>query len=85
VEEILTGEGTLTSDRTKESWVVSYTITHNTEVVTLTRHAVTQRNSVVAVRPAAAANFKPGDYTLETSDGEYVFLQNADGQWEIRL
>jgi hypothetical protein len=83
MEEIQAGTGTLASDHTKESWVVSYTITHSTEVVTLTRHPVTHTTSVVEVR--AAADFTPGEYTLETSDGEYVFLQHTDGRWEIRV
>jgi hypothetical protein len=49
MEEIQEGTGTLASDHTKESWVVSYTITHSTEVVTLTRHPVTHTTSVVEV------------------------------------
>jgi hypothetical protein len=76
------GTGKLICDRTGESWTVGYTITHSTEVVTLTRHPVTHRTSAVTVR--TTANLADGQFTLETPE-EFVLLQRVNGEWEIRF
>ena len=61
---------------------VCHTITHSTEVVTLTQHPVTHRTSAVTVR--TNANLADGQFTLETPE-ELVLLQRVNGEWEIRV
>jgi hypothetical protein len=81
LEEPLEGTAPLTSDRTGESWTANYKITHSTEVVALARYPGTRTTSVVTVR--TEADLRPGQYTLHTPE-EIVFLELANGKWEIR-
>jgi hypothetical protein len=82
MEETIEGPGTLTSDRTGESWVVDYKITHTVDVVAIRGAAHERRTSVVTVR--TTANLQPGEYKLHTPE-EIVLLELADGRWEIRV